>query len=520
MNGICYNKNDTTIKYVFSNKIFTSSNNEFKVLVKDKKGLVSERKLLVKNENDVLYGKNISPNIEVLECNNSILKIQSKNGGKIKSIKIQDLNNQGKDVDILNNVEPNSITSVNLNKYTKIDGEFKIRVIEFDTYLKTILDISTKEKITIVPINNFKLTLEKSKVDWTGKAITQKIKVVDTNNHELRLNIDYTVRYSNNINPGKATVTVNGKGNYIGTIKNGFSIVKDKVYFLNATYKNYEKENSVPTGDAIIIESAGKFAMVDTGCSVTSKRLGAFIKKLNIKQFEFVLITHGHADHFGGFKSIYLNGTTVKKLYIKDYKKWNEYKYESVQKATKRIYNLEEYAKEHGTNVIRLTEKDEATEKIKLGNFVFKLYNLKIFEATENSNSILILLKNNGKNIYLAGDFGYDESATDLEIKNHIHQKVTKDYVRKMIKNIWEDANGNIHIYKAAHHGQSGEVSENVGNHFKNMFTGLKQPQNTIITNKERSIVNNLKEWLNNSKFYYVMNNDYTRKYSYSKYKS
>ena len=48
---------------------------------------------------------------------------------------------------------------------------------------------------------------------YTGKALTQ-VPVVKLGEKTLKLNTDYYLAYKNNINPGRATIAVKGKGNY------------------------------------------------------------------------------------------------------------------------------------------------------------------------------------------------------------------------------------------------------------------------------------------------------------------
>ena len=58
-----------------------------------------------------------------------------------------------------------------------------------------------------------------SAIPYTGNAIKPKVTVSDLKEGE-----DYTVKYSNNVLPGTATVEVSGKGNYTGKIKGTFYI--------------------------------------------------------------------------------------------------------------------------------------------------------------------------------------------------------------------------------------------------------------------------------------------------------
>lgn len=68
---------------------------------------------------------------------------------------------------------------------------------------------------------------------YTGKAITPAV-TVTLDGKTLKKGTDYTVEYSNNIEIGKATVTVTGKGAYKGTKSATFNIVLGKVANLKA----------------------------------------------------------------------------------------------------------------------------------------------------------------------------------------------------------------------------------------------------------------------------------------------
>ena len=68
---------------------------------------------------------------------------------------------------------------------------------------------------------------------------------------ELKAGRDYQVWYSNNINPGQATVTIKGKGNYTGTVIRHFTIyrkmssVEANLEYTETTYDGKEKTPKV-----------------------------------------------------------------------------------------------------------------------------------------------------------------------------------------------------------------------------------------------------------------------------------
>lgn len=62
---------------------------------------------------------------------------------------------------------------------------------------------------------------------YTGKGITPSV-TVKYNGITLTNGTDYTVSYSNHINPGTATVTITGKGYYTGSMVINFTIKEIK----------------------------------------------------------------------------------------------------------------------------------------------------------------------------------------------------------------------------------------------------------------------------------------------------
>ena len=79
--------------------------------------------------------------------------------------------------------------------------------------------------------------------DYTGKKVEPKV-VVKYGDKELQKNIDYTVEYTNNINPGNATVKITGKGNYYGEITKSF-VIKEKTNNLSVALNGKDKINLI-----------------------------------------------------------------------------------------------------------------------------------------------------------------------------------------------------------------------------------------------------------------------------------
>ena len=88
---------------------------------------------------------------------------------------------------------------------------------------------------------------------YMGKAVENA--VVTDGGAVLEKDTDYTAAYSNNVNPGTATVTISGKGNYSGTVKLEFKIIK-----YNGTYKFRYNGKTTPDewyNDSVTITADG-----------------------------------------------------------------------------------------------------------------------------------------------------------------------------------------------------------------------------------------------------------------------
>ena len=77
-----------------------------------------------------------------------------------------------------------------------------------------------------ISLENASVTGIKDQI-YTGSEIRQAISVT-VNGKTLSDGTDYVVSYSNNINPGTATLTIEGKGNYTGILKKNFQIQNAK----------------------------------------------------------------------------------------------------------------------------------------------------------------------------------------------------------------------------------------------------------------------------------------------------
>ena len=199
----------------------------------------------------------------------------------------------------------------------------------------------------------------------------------------------------------------------------------NKIHFINVSLDN-------SGSDAILLESNGYYAMIDTGedydfpdgsdprypyrdgtntdyRKVMTERVMRHLKNIGVETLDFILITHAHSDHIGNADELmeYFN---VNKIFMKRYsdsritdpdRVWDsQYEYDKVLSV----------ANEKGIPVLQDITKEQS--HFFLGDMEIQLYNYENQYTNgqltpvvdDNSNSIISLITVNGKRIFTAGD--------------------------------------------------------------------------------------------------------------------
>ncbi len=112
---------------------------------------------------------------------------------------------------------------------------------------------------------------------YTNSPIIPEVSVT-WNGTRLTKDTDYTVGYTNNTNAGEATVTVSGKGNYIGTKTEIFTIapaqLNDATVKVNGTY-TYTGQAQTPTAGDVVVTLGGKTVPSDQYSISASNNINA-----------------------------------------------------------------------------------------------------------------------------------------------------------------------------------------------------------------------------------------------------
>lgn len=222
------------------------------------------------------------------------------------------------------------------------------------------------------------------------------------------LNYKYSISY-----PKKYTVTQEAFDGSNGD---------DRIHFLN-------------TGgsDAILLESNGHFALVDCGEDSDNPRGFSGLELQGYEQevlkylkshaadgdgkvvLDFVVGTHSHSDHIGGFDTIISDeDVLVKKAYLKPYNHLKISDNEVEEWDNQEVYDQMVTAlKAEGAEIVYDIPKDEFT----FGDFTCKFYNGEIYTGDkkqgENENSLGLLLTCNGSKAFLAGDINNIDGTED-----------------------------------------------------------------------------------------------------------
>ncbi len=266
--------------------------------------------------------------------------------------------------------------------------------------------------------------------------------------------------------------------------------MEGKIHFLNTGHS-----------DCIILESNGKIAMIDSAEDtdfpkdkphlnlkgyediVVKYLLDNFSDENGNVNIEFVLGTHCHSDHIGGFDTVINHPNIfVKTAYLKPYNEQNICRFERVRWDNTEVYNqmLDAIKK---NNVELVEEFDEI--KTVLGDFNIEFFNGKNRERKikfgENVNSVGTLVTIGKSRAFLAGDINY-KAGDEKRIADKI---------------------GNVDLLKVGHHGYLYSTS----------FYLVKKlmPKIAIFCNEMKGVYPDVKYKLKNishSKLYATMNSN------------
>ena len=243
--------------------------------------------------------------------------------------------------------------------------------------------------------------------------------------------------------------------------------MEGKIHFLNTGHS-----------DCIILESQGALAMIDAAedndypadkpnlklqgyeDEVVDYLLKNFSNEKGEVNIDFVLGTHRHSDHIGGFDTVINHPKiNVKVAYLKPYNEEDIFVMERKRWDNKEVYcQMLDAIEKNGVELIQ----DFDRKKLSLGDFEIEFFNGSYKKRKkhfgENINSVVTLVTLHKYKALLAGDLNY------------------KDGDEKRIANMI----GKVDILKVGHHGYFGSTSF--------IWSRMLEPDYSIVCNSRKNI--------------------------------
>ena len=326
--------------------------------------------------------------------------------------------------------------SVNTSKVGKYTITYRLKVGSIDKTLTRTINVVNKA----IPVTSIKTDKDSYSV-YVGKSFSIKTTVSPSNATDKTLSWSSSntgvAKVSNGtvqgVKEGTATITIKDSLNKVtktvkvNVIKQEVVTKGNKIHFIK------QSTDGMAPGDAILLESNGHFAMIDTGLgnSKDTTFVYNYLKSVGVTKLDFILLTHIHEDHAAGTINL-LNKFPVGRLYTKTYisKGSGDEDYPRYTKIIKQ-------AKAKNVPITYIEKSFTDGKGFDFQSMNIRLYNTKQLKFDdENGNSVLQLIKVNGYRILLTGDLSSESD--------------NKTYIRNLSK---KSDFKNLDVLKMPHHG-------------------------------------------------------------------
>ena len=145
---------------------------------------------------------------------------------------------------------------------------------------------------------------------------------------------------------------------------------------------------AVGQGDATLIRSQGKVALLDAGPQYSGQRLLNVCRRLGVNQIDVLVISHQHPDHFGGLEAL-IGRLPIGQLIVP-----------TQARTSQALIRIERALLSKGTRITTLNGTP-----IKVGGFSLDLFAPEVnSRGSENDASIAVLVKHQYGSIMVMGD--------------------------------------------------------------------------------------------------------------------
>lgn len=181
---------------------------------------------------------------------------------------------------------------------------------------------------------------------------------------------------------------------------------------------------NVGRGDAILIRTGGKYALIDAGSKAHSDDLISALALAGVEKIDALIVTHGNSDHFGGVRPL-IEAVEVGTVYYPEFSEKNKNGKNKLEKQIKKL-GIDSCAVSCG-------------DVIEIGNVTFDVLGpVEYIEGDENDNSVVLRGEIDGVTYLFTGDMQFAEEAAViatgasldcdvLKVPNHGHDDATSD---------------------------------------------------------------------------------------------
>lgn len=210
----------------------------------------------------------------------------------------------------------------------------------------------------------------------------------------------------------------------------------------------------VGQGDSALITCEGHSMLIDGGTQNSGEKVIEILNKKNIKNLDYLVISHLHEDHYGGLINILPKLSSIEKVLSNSTNIIESNgDSDSTQTTTRAFDKLEYELKLLGKNIT----VPKTGETFKLGDAIIKIvYN----ENNENNDSLVLLIEHGDNKFLFTGDIEYQT------------QKIISEQYNQ---------NFPIDVLKVPHHGAYSN-SKNKNNEGLYIFLKTFNPKFSVIS--------------------------------------